>query len=135
MTPRLLLAAPVCGLPLLCPPGAAAAAPWTCEASVVRGTLGPAPAIEPVTANQGASVCTTQSAGGTLPGGLLLGVTEGLLVVKRFKPRRNGTFRITLQGAKTRQVATFRFRTKVRFRVGNPHLLRTSTPPTYVGIG
>ena len=59
----------------------------------------------------------------------------GAKVVKRFKPRRNGTFRVTLQGAKTRQVATFRFRTKVRFRVGNPHLFRTFTLPKYVDIG
>jgi hypothetical protein len=56
-------------------------------------------------------------------------------VVKRFKPRRSGTFRVKLQGAKTRQVATFRFRTKVRFRVGNPHLFRTFTLPQYVDIG
>lgn len=133
-----------------------------------------------MTATQGASECTTQPAGGTLPGGLPLGVTGGLLfartsavgdatrpssqrvsaeaglgdlrvplvpglpglplpsgarVVKRFKPRRNGTFRVTLEGAKTRQVATFRFRTKVRFRVGNRHLFRTFTLPTYVDIG
>jgi hypothetical protein len=59
----------------------------------------------------------------------------GARVVKRFKPRRNGTFRVTLQDAKTRQVATFRFRTKVRFRVGNLHLFPTFTLPTYVDIG
>ena len=41
MTPRLLPAALLCSLVLLCVPGSAAAAPWTCEASVVRGTLGP----------------------------------------------------------------------------------------------
>jgi hypothetical protein len=56
-------------------------------------------------------------------------------VVKRFKPRRNGRFRVTLTGAKTRQVATFRFRTKVRFRTGNPRLFRTFTLPQYVDIG
>ena len=48
-------------------------------------------------------------------------------------PQRN--LPVTLQGAKTRQVATFRFRTKVRFRVGNPHLFRTFTLPKYVDIG
>jgi hypothetical protein len=72
MTPRLLPAALLCSLLLLCVPGSAAAAPWTCEASVVRGTLGPAPSVEPVTANQGASECITQSAGGTLVGNLHL---------------------------------------------------------------
>jgi hypothetical protein len=82
MTPRLLPAALLCALLLLCVPGSAAAAPWTCEASVVRGTLGPAPAIEPVTANQGASECITRSAGGSLPGGLPLGVTGGLLFAR-----------------------------------------------------
>ena len=56
-------------------------------------------------------------------------------VVKRFKPRRNGRFRVTLQGAKQRQVATFRFRTRVRYRVGNPRLFRTFTLPQYVDIG
>jgi hypothetical protein len=82
MTPRLLPAALLFTLLLLCAPGSAAAAPWTCEASVLRGTLGPAPSIEPVTANQGASECITQSAGGTLPGGLPLGVTGGLLFAR-----------------------------------------------------
>jgi hypothetical protein len=56
-------------------------------------------------------------------------------VVKRFKPRRNGHFRVRLQGAKQRQVATFRFRTKVRFRVGNPRLFRTFTLPQYIDVG
>jgi len=56
-------------------------------------------------------------------------------VVKRFKPRKNGGFRVTLSGAKTRQVATFRFRTLVRFREGNPKLFRTFTLPQYVDIG
>ncbi len=56
-------------------------------------------------------------------------------VVKRFKPRKNGRFRVTLSGAKTRQVATFRFRTLVRFREGNPKLFRTFTLPQYVDIG
>jgi hypothetical protein len=56
-------------------------------------------------------------------------------VVKRFKPRKSGRFRVTLSGAKTRQVATFRFRTLVRFRPGNPRLFRTFTLPQYVDIG
>jgi hypothetical protein len=56
-------------------------------------------------------------------------------VVKRFKPRKSGRFRVTLSGAGTRQVATFRFRTLVRFRTGNPRLFRTFTLPQYVDIG
>jgi hypothetical protein len=37
--------------------------------------------------------------------------------------------------AKQRQVATFRFRTRVRFRVGNARLFRTFTLPQYVDVG
>ncbi|MEO8688573.1 MAG: hypothetical protein ABI611_10180 [Solirubrobacteraceae bacterium] len=106
MTSRLVRAALLFALLLLCAPGSAAAAPWTCDASVVRGQLGSAPSVEPVTANRGASSCTTRSAGGTRPGALPLGVTGGLL-----------------------------FATKVRFRVGNLHLFRTFTLPKYVDIG
>jgi hypothetical protein len=79
---RLLSAALLLSLLVLCAPGSAAAAPWTCEASVVRGTLGPAPPIEPVTANKGASECTTQSAGGALPAGLPLSATGSLLFAR-----------------------------------------------------
>ena len=56
-------------------------------------------------------------------------------VATRIKPRKNGTFRVKLRGAKQRQVATFRFRTLVRFRTGNPRLFRTFTLPQYVDIG
>jgi hypothetical protein len=56
-------------------------------------------------------------------------------VATRFKPRRDGSFRVTLQGAQRRQGATFRFRTLVRYRVGNPRLFRTFTLPQYVDIG
>jgi hypothetical protein len=56
-------------------------------------------------------------------------------VVRRFKPRKSGRFSVTLSGAKTRQVATFRFRTLVRYREGNPRLFRTFTLPQYVDIG
>jgi phosphoribosyl 1,2-cyclic phosphate phosphodiesterase len=62
-------------------------------------------------------------------------VNDALSWVERFKPRKNGRFRVTLSGAKTRQVATFRFRTLVRFRPGNPRLFRTFTLPQYVDIG
>jgi len=56
-------------------------------------------------------------------------------VVKRFKPRRNGRFRVTLSGAETRQVATFRFRTPLRFSQSDPKLYRRFTLPQYVDIG
>ena len=82
MTRRLLPASLLFALLLLCAPGSAAAAPWTCEASTLRGTLGPAPAIEPVTANQGAAECITQSAGGALPAGLPLSTTGSLLYAR-----------------------------------------------------
>ena len=63
-------------------PAGAAAAPWTCEASVVRGALGPAPPVEPITANKGAPECTTQSAGGNPPAGLPGGATGSLLAAR-----------------------------------------------------
>jgi hypothetical protein len=92
MTRKLLPSLLAASLLALLAPAGAAAAPWTCESSGVRGTLGPAPAIEPVTANQ--------------------------------------------DGARAgEQVATFRFRTRVRFRVANPRLFRTFTLPQYVDIG
>ena len=59
-------------------PAGAAAAPWTCEASVVRGALGPAPPVEPITANKGAAECTTQTAGGAPPAGLPGGASGSL---------------------------------------------------------
>ena len=68
-------------LALIAPAGAAAA-PWTCEASVVRGTLGPAPPFEPVTANKDAASCTTQNAGGAPPAGLPGGATGSLLFAR-----------------------------------------------------
>ena len=55
-------------------------------------------------------------------------------VVKRFKPRKNGALPGHADRRQTRQVATFRFRTLVRFR-GNPRLFRTFTLPQYVDIG
>ena len=48
---------------------------------------------------------------------------------------RTGASASRCSGAKTRQVATFRFRTLVRFREGNPKLFRTFTLPQYVDIG
>jgi hypothetical protein len=53
-------------------------------------------------------------------------------VVKRFKPRSNGTFTVTLTGAKTQRVATFRFRTKVRFDYLDKKLHPTFTLPRYI---
>ena len=50
-------------LPALVVPSGAAAAPWKCEASVVRGAVGTSPPAEPITANKGAPECVTQSAG------------------------------------------------------------------------
>jgi hypothetical protein len=53
-------------------------------------------------------------------------------VAKRFKPRPDGTFRVTLTGAKTQRVATFRFRTKVRFDYLDKKLHPTFTLPRYI---
>jgi hypothetical protein len=53
-------------------------------------------------------------------------------VAKRFKPRPDGTFKVTLTGAKTQRVATFRFRTKVRFDYLDKKLHPTFTLPRYI---
>jgi hypothetical protein len=82
MTRRLLLAVPAVALLALLAPAGAAAAPWTCQASVVRGQLGPAPAVEPITANQGAPECATQQAGGAPPPGLPGGATGSALFAR-----------------------------------------------------
>src|ERR671937_1028994 len=63
---RVCAAAPA-ALLLLLAPSAAHAASFNCSASALRVTLGPGPAIEPVTANAGSPACTPQSAGGGLP--------------------------------------------------------------------
>lgn len=47
MTRKLLPSVLAAFLLALLVPAGAAAAPWTCEASVVRGTLGPAPGSSP----------------------------------------------------------------------------------------
>jgi hypothetical protein len=82
VTRCLLAALPALALLALLAPAGAAAAPWTCEASVLRGTLGTAPPVEPVTANHGAAACATQSAGGALPAGLPLSPTGGAVFAR-----------------------------------------------------
>lgn len=44
---------------------AAAATPWQCDASVLRGTLLTSPVFEPITANAGATSCQNAQGGGT----------------------------------------------------------------------
>jgi hypothetical protein len=82
MTRRLLLSLLGLAVLALAAPAGAAAAPWTCEASVVRGTLGPAPPVEPITANQDQAECATQTAGGAPPPGLPGGATGSLLFAR-----------------------------------------------------
>ena len=53
-------------------------------------------------------------------------------MAKRFKPRPDGTLNVTLTGAKTQRVATFRFRTKVRFDRFDKKLHPTFTLPRYI---
>jgi hypothetical protein len=123
------------GLAALAVPAAAKAAPWTRDAGAVRATLATAPAIDPVAANRGAAECRTQSAGGNLPAGLPLGIGGRVEAVERFRLSHTGRFRVVLPGAKRRQVAVFRFRTRVRFSTRNPRLYRTFTLPQYVDVG
>jgi hypothetical protein len=82
MTGRLIPALLALALLALIAPAGAAAAPWTCESSVVRGSLGPAPPVEPITANKDQAECATQTAGGAPPAGLPGGATGGLLVAR-----------------------------------------------------
>lgn len=55
-------------------------------------------------------------------------------VVKRFKPRRDGTFRVTLRAPKGFGVAVYRFQTKVRNNRRNPKLFPTYTLPRAVEL-
>src|SRR5215207_10547568 len=82
MTRRLLPGLPAFTVLALVAPTGAAAAPWTCEASVVRGALGPAPPVEPITANEAAAECTTKNAGGAPPPGLPGGASGSLFFAR-----------------------------------------------------
>src|SRR5215207_1062972 len=82
MTRRLSPALLVLAVLALVAPAGASAAPWTCEASVVRGALGPSAPVEPVTANRGAPECTTETAGGAPPPGLPGGASGSLFFAR-----------------------------------------------------
>ncbi|MEJ7894783.1 MAG: hypothetical protein WKF94_19285, partial [Solirubrobacteraceae bacterium] len=77
-------------------PAAAAGSPFTCEASVLRGTLLTAPAIEPLVANRG-QACTSSSVGlpnltaplGLLTGGVLTASTQRTGAADRSDLQRN----------------------------------------------
>ena len=55
-------------------------------------------------------------------------------VIRRFKPSRDGSFRVTVPGPEGSQAAVFRMRTKVRKRAGNPKLFPTFTLPRFVDL-
>jgi hypothetical protein len=55
-------------------------------------------------------------------------------VVKRFKPRQDGTFRVTLNAPKDIGVAVYRFQTKVRKNTTNPKMYPTFTLPRAVEL-
>ena len=78
MTRRLLTAALALALLALVAAAGASAAPWACDASVIRGSVGPAPPVEPIAANKNTAECATQSAGGAPPEGLPGGASGGL---------------------------------------------------------
>ncbi len=56
-------------------------------------------------------------------------------VVKRFKPRANGTFRITVGGPTKSKAAVYRLSTRVRKFTTNPKTFPTFTLPRYVDLG
>ena len=55
-------------------------------------------------------------------------------VVKRFKPRRDGSFRVTLDGPPGSQAAVYRMQTRVRKFVTNPKTFPTFTLPRFVAL-
>ena len=57
------------------------------------------------------------------------------VVVRRFKPRRNGRFAVTVSAPPRQQAAVYRFETRVRKNYTNPKLFPTFTLPRYVDLG
>jgi len=55
-------------------------------------------------------------------------------VVKRFTPRSNGRFRITVGGPGSQQAAVYRLQTRVRKFTRNPKTFPTFTLPRYVDL-
>jgi hypothetical protein len=55
-------------------------------------------------------------------------------VVKRFKPRASGAFRVTLAGPPSSQAAAYRLQTRVRKFTSNPKVFPTFTLPRYVDL-
>ena len=56
-------------------------------------------------------------------------------VVKRFKPRADGSFRVTLPAPAKGQAAAYRLQTRVRKFTTNPKTFPTFTLPRYVDLG
>lgn len=56
------------------------------------------------------------------------------VVVRRFKPRRNGRFAVTVSAPPRQQAAVYRFETRVRKNTTNPKLFPTFTLPRYVDL-
>ena len=56
------------------------------------------------------------------------------IVVKRIKPRRNGTFRVTVSAPPKTQAAVYRLGTQVRKNTRNPKLFPTFTLPRAVEV-
>ncbi len=72
------------GLLVAAAPSTASAAPFKCDASAIRGSILGAPAIEPITANQGNAECADAKAGGAIAADLLsaLPVQAGVLAAQ-----------------------------------------------------
>ena len=56
-------------------------------------------------------------------------------VVKRFKPRADGSFRVTLPAPRSGLAAAYRLQTRVRKFTTNPKTFPTFTLPRYVDLG
>jgi hypothetical protein len=56
-------------------------------------------------------------------------------VVKRFKPHRDGTFRVPLRAPKDGEAAVYRMTTRVKLYDWLPKTYPTFTLPRYVDLG
>ena len=132
MRRRLLPALLAAALAALLAPAGAAAAPWTCEASALRGALGPAPPVEPITANKDAAACVTQAAGGNPPAGLPGGATGGVLFART---TADGDASAAGVAARHRRGRLRRAARPAAAGPARPAGARTSPPVTVPGFG
>jgi len=60
---------------------------------------------------------------------------SGYRTVRTFRPRSDGTFRVTVPGPPPGEAGVYRLETKVRKTARNPKLYPTFTLPSFVELG